>query len=111
MSNRPTHTADGVAILPKTRKKQCKLPSRGEDMKPYLMLRKRSKAIARAQARAQCIANAGTVVPNSFGTTSTGTLHNREREFKRRLRQEHRLYDVYMMNGGFSRRGREVGSL
>ena len=38
--------------------KPCKLPSRGESMVEYLADRRRRRAVVRAQARAQCIANA-----------------------------------------------------
>jgi len=38
-----------------------------------------------------------------------GGGHEHKREIARRLRQKERLRQKYMLNGGFSRRGREIG--
>lgn len=44
-------------------------------------------------------------------STSKYMPHQGDGEILRRARQAHKLNVKYMMNGGFSRRGREVGPL
>lgn len=64
------------------REKQCKLPSRGEDMTQYLANRKRRKVIAKAQFKAQQMAN------NRWGDVRAYVPdYNRTREMARRVRQ------------------------
>lgn len=43
--------------------------------------------------------------------TSRYVPHQGEQEIARRLRQRKRLHQKYMLNGGFSRRGNEVGPI
>jgi hypothetical protein len=52
-----------------------------------------------------------TVGKNRVRSTSKYMPHQGERECARRVIQEKRRHDKYMMNGGFTRSGNEVGSL
>lgn len=49
--------------------------------------------------------------PNRPSTSIAAEPHLHSREIARRERQRHRLHAKYMLNGGFSRRGNEVGPI